>query len=470
MNFALGKRVALVILIGIGLMVPMAMIKSLIAERQSAQRSVLSEIAQSSTGEQSIMGPVLVISYKRKLIHTQIVKDDKGVEKEKKTEQILDESLAFLPESLEIDGDVSTFEKRRGIYTARLYTAPLKIKGRFVVPKGYYAQGGSGAFDFGSARVAIGIADPRGIKNSPELQLGENKVAFISGTNAPGMTAGMHADLGVLADKQANIIDFAFDLELQGMERLWFVPTGKSTQVNLKSNWPHPSFYGRYLPEPRAAGEANQPGGFAARWRTSHFSTNLASLYDDCVSSPNKCAAVSSNGFGVSLIQPADIYQQLERSAKYGFLFVGLTLIAFFLYEVLKRLAIHPVQYGLVGIALAMFYLLLTSLSEHISFDIAYAIASAACIGLLTFYVSYVLQSAMRGLGFGALLGALYGALYVLLRSEDHSLMLGSVLLFALLTAVMIGTRKVDWYRVGEGLAPGNRNAIESTGPASGSS
>ena len=460
MNFALGKRVALVLLIGIGLMIPMSMITGLIAERQNAQRGVLSDIAQSSTGEQSIMGPVLVVPYKRKLIKTQIVKDDKGVEKEKKTEQILDEMLTLLPETLEIGGEVSTFEKRRGIYTARLYTAPLKIKGHFVVPKGYYAQGGAGAFDFGSARLAIGIADPRGIKNSPELLLGESKVAFVSGANAPGMSAGVHADLGVFADKQATTIDFAFDLDLQGMERLWFVPTGKSTQVSLTSNWPHPSFYGRYLPEPKPAGEVNQTGGFSAKWRTSHFSTNLASLYEDCVATPNKCAAVSNNGFGVSLIQPANLYQQLERSAKYGFLFIGLTLVAFFLYEVLKRLAIHPVQYGLVGIALAMFYLLLTSLSEHISFDLAYAIASAACIGLLTFYVSYVLQSAMRGLSFGALLGVLYAALYVLLRSEDHSLLLGSGLLFALLAAVMVGTRKVDWYRVGEGIAPRNRTVV----------
>ncbi len=464
MKFALAKRIALVVLIGAGLMIPMTMIMGLIAERQNAQRGVLNDIAQSSTGEQSIIGPVLVVPYKRTVIQTQIIKDDRGVEKEKRTEQIFDETMAFLPESLQIDGDAGTFEKRRGIYTARLYSAPLNIKGRFIVPKGYQAQGGAGAFDFGRARLAIGIADPRGIKNNPELRLGETRVAFVSGAHAPGMTAGIHADLGLLDDKQAHSLDFAFDLSLQGMERLWFVPTGKSTQVSLKSNWPHPSFYGRYLPEPRAAQEAQPGEGFSAQWRTSHFSTNLAALYEDCVAAANKCAAVSNNGFGVALIQPANIYQQLERSAKYGFLFIGLTLIAFFLYEVLKRLAIHPVQYGLVGIALAMFYLLLTSLSEHISFDIAYAIASAACIGLLTFYVSYVLQSAMRGLGFGTLLGALYGALYVLLRSEDHSLLLGSALLFALLAAVMVGTRKVDWYRVGEGLATRNRHGVGDTG------
>ena len=115
MTGALWKRIALLILIGAALMVPMAMIMGLIAERQNAKRGVLSEIAQSSTGEQSIVGPVLLVPYKRKVVQTQIVKDEKGVEKEKKTEQILDETLAFLPESLEIDGDMSTFEKRRGI-------------------------------------------------------------------------------------------------------------------------------------------------------------------------------------------------------------------------------------------------------------------------------------------------------------------------------------------------------------------
>ena len=469
MSSALWKRMALLILMGIGLMIPMSMIKGLIAERQSAQRGVLNEIAQSATGEQAITGPVLLIPYKRKVVHKQIVKDEKGVEREKKTEQIYDEKLAFLPESVEIDGDVSTFAKQRGIYTARLYSAPLKFKGRFLVPKGYIAQAGAGAYDFGGARISIGIADPRGIKNSPELAVDEKKIAFVSGANAPGMAAGMHAPLGALSDTQPHSVEFAFELSLQGMERLWFVPTGKSTQVSLKSNWPHPSFYGRYLPEPKAAGEAPSADGFTALWRTSHFSTNLATQYAECVADANKCTAVANNGFGVSLIQPANIYQQLERSAKYGFLFIGLTLIAFFLFEVLKRLAIHPIQYGLVGIALAMFYLLLTSLSEHIAFERAYVIASAACIGLLAFYVSFVLKSAARGLGFGAMLAALYGALYVLLRSEDHALVLGSALLFGLLAAVMVGTRKVDWYGVGAGLATRNRGGNADSPPIAGS-
>jgi inner membrane protein len=149
-----------------------------------------------------------------------------------------------------------------------------------------------------------------------------------------------------------------------------------------------------------------------------------------------------------------DVYQQSERAVKYGMLFVVLTFAAFFLYEVLKRLAIHPIQYGLAGAALALFFLLLVSLSEHIPFLAAYLVASGACVGLLAFYVGHVLGSFGRGATFGALLAALYTVLYVLLQSEDYALLLGSLFLFAVLAAVMVMTRRVDWYRVGEAAGP----------------
>ena len=145
-----------------------------------------------------------------------------------------------------------------------------------------------------------------------------------------------------------------------------------------------------------------------------------------------------------------NIYLQAERAVKYGVLFVALTFAAFFLIEILKGVAVHPLQYGLVGLALATFFLLIVSLSEHLAFGQAYLAASLACVGLMTFYISHVLKSRARGLGFGALFGLLYLALYGLLLSEDNALVLGSLLLFAALATVMVLTRKVDWYRLGE--------------------
>jgi inner membrane protein len=148
----------------------------------------------------------------------------------------------------------------------------------------------------------------------------------------------------------------------------------------------------------------------------------------------------------VSFIEPVSLYQQLERVSKYGFLFIGLTFGAFLLIELLRRLAIHPIQYALVGLAAAMFFLLLTALSEHIHFAAAYASATLACVGLITTYLVRVLRSARAGLAFGGALAALYAMLYALLQAQDYSLLGGSVLLFGLLAAAMLATRGVDWY------------------------
>jgi inner membrane protein len=159
-----------------------------------------------------------------------------------------------------------------------------------------------------------------------------------------------------------------------------------------------------------------------------------------------KTAAMDA--IGLSLVEPVDLYSKLDRASKYGLLFVLLTFVGFFMFETIRQLPIHPIQYLLVGLALAIFFLLLLGLSEHIAFGIAYLAASIACIGLLGFYLAHVLRSRARGVAFAAMLGLLYAALYGLLLSEDNALVLGSVLLFAILAAIMVATRKVDWYQV----------------------
>src|SRR5262249_28184675 len=174
------------------------------------------------------------------------------------------------------------------------------------------------------------------------------------------------------------------------------------------------------------------PEGFTAAWKVSRLATS---------GSP-------AEQISVWFVEPAGLYQQLERASKYGFLFVGLTFAAFMLFELLRRLAIHPVQYALVGLALAMFFLLLTALSEHIAFAAAYAAASLACVGLVTGYLVWVLRSARFAFGFGAVLASVYAMLYALLQAEDYSLLGGSILLFVLLAVVMIGTRRVNWYEL----------------------
>ena len=237
-------------------------------------------------------------------------------------------------------------------------------------------------------------------------------------------------------------------VELDGMERISFIPTGRETRVKLDAAWPHPSFFGKFSPQSKITAS-----NFSADWQTSFFSTDAKQAYATCANG-GKCDEFTANEFGVSFIQPANLYLQLERSAKYGFLFVGLTFAAFFLFEVLKSLAVHPLQYGLVGLSLAMFFVLLVSLSEHLGFARAYALASTACVGLIVVYLSAVLGTWRRALGIGGLLAGLYGVLYMLLKSEDYALLMGSLFLFALLAAVMLATRRINWYALGRRAAP----------------
>ncbi|HZM34980.1 MAG TPA: cell envelope integrity protein CreD, partial [Burkholderiales bacterium] len=229
------------------------------------------------------------------------------------------------------------------------------------------------------------------------------------------------------ASTQPQTLAFKFSIELAGSEALAVAPLGSNTTVSMRSDWPHPSFIGRFLPLKHDI----TAQGFSAEWKVSQYAA------------PGTAAR---HELAVSFIEPAGLYQQLERASKYGFLFIGLTFAAFILVELLRRLPLHPIQYALVGLALAMFFLLLTALSEHIDFTLAYAIATAACVGLISGYLIRVLRSALLGTSFGAALTALYAMLYALLKAEDYSLLGGSLLLFGLLAFVMILTRRIDWY------------------------
>jgi inner membrane protein len=272
------------------------------------------------------------------------------------------------------------------------------------------------------------------------MDWGGKDYPFQPGSNVKALGPGIHVPLERLSGE--GRVAFKFKLGLNGMDDFSIVPLGRDTEVRLTSTWPHPSFVGQYLPETRQISAT----GFDATWHTSWFSTNANERFQQC--GEDHCEALNGTVLGVRLIEPVDVYLMSERSVKYGFLFVFLTFGAFFLFEALKRVGIHPVQYGMVGLALALFFLLLISVSEHIAFPLAYSIAASSCVALVGFYVSHVLHHARWGVGFGAMLGALYGLLYVLLQSEDYALLLGSVLLFALLAVAMILTRQVDWYQL----------------------
>ncbi len=257
--------------------------------------------------------------------------------------------LYFLPERFVLEGAVGTELRARGIHEARLYRSDSQVSGQFRLPARLGLGDDLGFYRFEKPFLSVGISDIRGISNDLQLRLNGQTQSFAPGSGDDNFGAGVHAPLPALDAQSGQTLDFAFDLKLQGTEQLSVVPVGRDSRVKLSSDWPHPSFVGEYLPSRREISDK----GFSAEWQTSFFATNLEEALRDCVGA-ERCQGLFGRNFGVSFVDPVDQYLKTDRAIKYALLFIALTFATFFLFEVLKRLAVHPMQYALVGLLLAL--------------------------------------------------------------------------------------------------------------------
>jgi inner membrane protein len=304
---------------------------------------------------------------------------------------------------------------------------------------------------FSTPYISTIISDARGINNTPTLSWGDKRIKFSPGSLLNKNSNGLHVPLPLSALHRNDIktTKFAYTIDLRGMEQLDFIPLGQQSDVKIHSIWPHPAFVGDYLPVSREITEQ----GYQAQWKVSSLASNISQKLNQCAL--GNCKQLLNTHFGVKEIEPVSVYVQADRSVKYGILFIGLIFIAFFIFEVVKKLAIHAIQYTLVGFSIAVFYLLLISLSEHIAFAAAYSIAAIACISLLFYYLHFVLKGIKDALFFGAMLSILYAVLYVIISAEDFALLMGAILTFITLALVMICTGNIDWYSLVD-VNPGN--------------
>lgn len=448
----LGLKILMVLALSLAILVPLTMIRGVIEERQAYRMQAVQGIARSYAGEQSFAGPVLVVPYTRTVEVEE--KDDRGVARRVKREE--SGQWTFFPASLDVAGQLRPGVRRLGLHEVRVYEWQAHAQARFDVriPEDKSPHDGAGQAPrrIGKPWLSYSVADVRGLIGSPRLRVNGADMTLEEGMGSQE-GAGVHIRLGEPVAGQALALDTRLNFVLGGTESLALVPLGKSNRFAVESTWPHPRFGGSFLPRVREVG----PKGFNAQWEVSSLATNAQAQYlagkhlpvlDGDAGADEAMEVAGIDAVGLSLVDPVNVYSQADRASKYGMLFVLLTFVGFFMFELIKQLRIHPIQYVLVGLALAIFFLLLVSLSEHIAFGWAYLAASVACIGLLGFYLSAVLRSAGRGLGFAAMLATLYGALYGLLVSEDNALVLGSALLFVILAAIMLVTRKVDWYQL----------------------
>ena len=442
MERSLGLKLGAIVVLIVMLLVGLLWIGSIVTERQMRRDQVVKDIAESSSQAQRIAGPILVVPYEETV---QDWRDDPNTGRHPITRQVRGQVL-ILPQMFRLEGEIPTERRSRGIYEARLYHANLKVNATFAIPPHYGIEDNLTAYRFGQPSIALGLTDIRGIESTSKVSVNAAPVKLFAGTTSGLLGGGLHAPLTDIDTDEPMHVDFAMELGVLGTSEFRVMPVGRDSQISLSSNWASPSFIGQYLPIRHEIG----PKGFSAKWATSFFSTNLEESLRYCNdSSTTSCAEFNSRLLGISFVDPVDQYLKTDRAIKYALLFISLTFGGFFLFEVLKKLSVHPIQYGLVGAALALFYLLLLSLSEHVGFGFAYVISSGACVALIGFYVSAILQSAWRGLGFATTLTMLYGTLYALVSADDYALLMGSALLFGLLAAAMALTRRVDWFALG---------------------
>lgn len=420
------------------LIIPLSIINGTIGERQNYRNEAISSVERSYAGKLKFAGPVLIVPFQD--VETVITYNDQNEQiRQKETRNSF---WIVYPKSLDANGSMIPAIKKLGIHQVRTYEWNAAMKAQFDFNT-YDTGNPLIVRTLGKPYLSFLMNDTRGLKGTPKLKVDGESREILQGAGSHGVSAesrGLHVNLPEIAMSQPQKLQVEANFALGGTESLSFVPMADSNRINIQSPWPHPNFGGDFSPR----NSRIDSKGFEANWDISSLSASTQTQYRTSVGL-DQLQAVQIN-----LIDPVNIYSQLDRASKYGLLFIVLTFVGFLMFEIIKQLAIHPIQYGLVGLSLAIFFMLLLSLSEHIEFFWAYLIASLACIGLLTVYVSSVLKSFMRGLGFSGMLTVLYGALYGLLISEDNALLMGSLLLFVILAAIMLATRKVDWYQLGK--------------------
>jgi inner membrane protein len=442
MERSLGLKLGAIVLLMMLLLAGLLWIGSVVTERQARRDGVVRDIAQSSSLAQRLEGPILIVPYEKTVREWQ---ENPATGQRHAEDRQVNGQLLLLPNLFRLDGEMPTERRARGIYEARLYHARLRIHATFEIPPHYGVGDEVASYHFGQASIALGITDIRGIENTSKVLLNDSPAKLVAGTTSALLGGGLHAPISATDVDRPTRLEFAIDLGIQGTSEFHVMPVGRESQISLSSDWASPGFNGQYLPVRHKIGKT----GFEAQWSMSFFSTNLEEALRKCADSSIPCDEFNSRLLGISLVDPVDQYLQTDRAIKYALLFISLTFAGFFLFEVLGKLAVHPIQYFLVGAALALFYLLLLSLCEHVGFGVAYLASSVACTALIGSYVGSILQSGWRGLGFAGALLLLYATLYALVSADDYALLMGSVLLFGLLEAVMMLTRKVDWFSLG---------------------
>lgn len=407
---------------GLMLIIASWMISSTVSARQESWNQIRKGLVASWGEPQDIVGPILRVPVK--------------IEQKDRNGQVTYEpSVAwFLPEKLVLDGTFATELLRHGICKTSVYSTDLKIEGAFPANIAAVLAQHSMRPDWDQAKLIVGVSDLRGIKSSPALDWGGEKLSLQPTTENVDMKGGVLE--ARLAREPRGEIAFSAAMKIRGSQQVAFMPMGKTTAVALRSTWKSPEFIGPFFPDAKSVG----PAGFTAAWSIQDVNRSIPQYWF------GDARDFRASRFGVDFAVPVDYYRATTRAVQYATMFIFLTLVVFFFVEFFLKQRLHPVQYLLVGAGIVLFYLLLLSLAEHLSFPLAYALAAAAVVGVIGSYTHWIFKRRSVTAFVGGILSALYSFFYTLLQMEEYSLLLGSAGMLGALVLIMYLTRDFEWY------------------------
>jgi inner membrane protein len=435
-----GSKFLFMLLAGFLLSIPLLSVYLLNYDRQSRSSEARASIAEGWGGAQTIAGPLLIIPYSTAVTET-VEENGKKVTRKRFEE----EELILSPDRSDIRTVINPERRKRSIYETVVYEAGLTGEARFILPDDLERRGiPVDALILDRAQLRFGLSDVRGLQGgSTKVSLDGTELKLEPGQGVGG--AGFHAWANASGIRR-GVATAKFAYNFRGNGELALRPDGADTNWTVTSSWPSPSFKPDFLPTKRTVSAK----GFEATWKIGNLSLGqppAEAAAAESMSSSRSYTEPAHNTLvaRVDLVEPVDVYNQVDRATKYGFLFIGFTFVAFLMFDVIGGARVSIIEYLLVGIGLILFFVLLLAFAEVIGFAGAYALASGAVIGLITAYSASILKSWGRAKWIGAMLIALYTVLYVLLSLEAYSLLIGAVMLFLALAGVMYLTRNIDW-------------------------
>ena len=430
-------KMIMVGLLTLMLLIPLEFVKNLITERSQRQEEVITEINDKWGESVFLYGPILKVPY---TYYEETLSINEKTKETVKQRKAYTNYAYFFPEQLKVKSNVNTKVLNRNNYESAVFSATMKFEGHYIQPDFSSKEIANEDIQWNKVTIMIQTTNLKSIKDEVKINFGNTNFTFepVYNSNSKDSTEALetgYIDLNKILNQGKTV--FNFDITYNGSQQLKMVPIGKTTQVNMTSNWASPSFTGNFLPDDKT--KQISATGFVANWKILHI--NRAFAQQTFGSLPN----LKQYAFGVDFVIPINQYQQNERASKYGFLVIGLTFLIFFLIQSISKIRIHIFQYTMIGLALIMFYTLLISITEHSSFTKAYLIAGTAVIALISLYSVAILKNRKFPLFIATSLSSLYTFLYVIIQLENYALLVGSIGLFAILAAVMYFSRKIDW-------------------------